>query len=74
MEKKSNNFSMQEAMQLANTPLGQQLISQLQKSDPEAINKAMQQASAGNYAQIQQTLAPVLQSEDIKKLLRQLGG
>ena len=61
-------------MQLANTPLGQQLISQLQKSDPEAINKAMQQASAGNYAQIQQTLAPVLQSEDIKKLLRQLGG
>ena len=39
MEKKSNNFSMQEAMQLANTPLGQQLISQLQKSDPEAIKK-----------------------------------
>lgn len=74
MEKNSNNFSMQEAMRLAKSPAGQQLISLLQQSDPEAMKKAMQQATAGDYSQIQQTLGPLLASEEIKRLLQQLGG
>lgn len=74
MQKNSDNFSMQEALRLAKSPAGQQLLTLLQQSDPDALKKAMQQASAGDYGQIQQTLAPLLASEDIQKLLRQMGG
>lgn len=74
MEKNSNNFSMQEALRLAKSPAGQQLLALLQQSDPQALKKAMAQASAGDYSQISQTLAPMLASEDVKKLLQQMGG
>ena len=74
MQKNSNNFSMQEALRLAKSPAGQQLLALLQQSDPEVLKKAMAQASAGDYSQISQTLAPMLESEDVKKLLQQMGG
>ncbi|MBO5078252.1 MAG: hypothetical protein J6B67_01040 [Oscillospiraceae bacterium] len=74
MQKNSDNFSMQEALRLAKSPAGQQLLALLQQSDPDAMKKAMQQASKGDYSQIQQTLAPLLASEDVQKLLRQMGG
>jgi hypothetical protein len=74
VQKNSDNFSIQEAMRLAKSPAGQQLLNLLQQSDPDALKKAMQQASAGDYSQIQQTLAPFMASEDVQKLLRQMGG
>ena len=74
MQKNSNNFSMQEALRLAKSPAGQQLLALLQQSDPEALKKAMEQASSGDYSQISQTLGPMLASEDVKKLLQQMGG
>lgn len=74
MEKKSERPSMQEAHRLAKSPAGQQLLSTLQQKDPEAMQKAMQQFSSGDYSQIPQTLAPLLESEEIQRLLRQLGG
>lgn len=74
MQKNSDNFSMQDALRLANSPAGQQLLALLQQADPEALSKAKTQASSGDYSQIAQTLAPLLASEDVKKLLQQLGG
>ena len=74
MEKNPNNFSMLEAMRMAKSPAGQQLLTLLQQSDPETFQKAMAQASAGDFSQISQTLAPMLASEDVKKLLQQMGG
>ena len=74
MQKNSDNFSMQEALRLAKSPAGQQLLALLQQSNPDAMKTAMQQASTGDYSQIQQTLAPLLASEDVQKLLRQMGG
>jgi len=74
MQKNSNNFSMQEALRLANSPAGQQLLSLLRQSDPEALQKVMQQASSGNYSQAQEILAPLLASEEVKKLIQQMGG
>ena len=74
MQKNSDNFSMQEALRLAKSPAGQQLLALLQQSDPETLNKAMQQASTGDYSQIRQTLAPLLASEDVQKFLQQMGG
>lgn len=74
MQKNSQNFSMQEALRLANSPAGQQLLAMLRKSDPAAIQKAMEQASSGDYSQIAKTLGPLLESQDVKDLLKQMGG
>ncbi|MBR7122834.1 MAG: hypothetical protein IKC95_05210 [Oscillospiraceae bacterium] len=73
MQNNSEKFSIERAMKLANSPEGRQLIAMLKQTNPEAISKAMQQASSGDYSNISQTLAPVLNSEDIKKLLRRMG-
>ncbi len=74
MTKKSEDFSMQDAMHLANSDAGRQLFAYLQQQDGEAVREAMQQAAAGNYAQVKQTLNSLLQSPEAQKLLKQLGG
>ena len=74
MQKNSDNFSIQDLMRLANSPAGKQLISLLQQADPGAIANAKSQASSGNYAQAAQSLAPFLASEEVQKLMQQLGG
>lgn len=74
MQKNSGNFSMQDAMDLVNSPAGKQLISLLQQSDPVIMKNAMEQASAGDYSKAKQALAPLLASKEIQKLLKQLGG
>lgn len=74
MQKNFDNFSMQDAMRLVNSPAGKQLMALLQQTNPDALNKAKAQATAGDYSQIVQTLAPLLASEEVKKLLKQLGG
>ena len=62
---------MQEKIQ---SPAGQQLLSMLQGMDQQAINAAMQYASKGDYGKVSQALAPLLASEDLQKLLKQMGG
>ena len=74
MQKNFDDFSMQDAMRLMRSPAGKQLLALLQQTDPDALKKAKEQASSGDYSQIGQTLAPLLASEDVKKLLQQLGG
>lgn len=74
MQQNDRNFSMQDAMRLAATPAGQQLIALLQQSDKATLNQAMEQAKKGDYSQIKETLSPLLASEEAQKLLKQLGG
>ena len=74
MQKKSSDFSVEQAMELAKNPAGQQLLALLQKNNTNAVAQAIQQASAGDYAQAAQTLGPLLESEEIRQLLQQLGG
>ncbi len=74
MEKKMDDFSMQKALQIANTPAGKQLMTMLQQSDPEVLRKAKEQAASGDFSQLSKTLAPLLASEDVQKLLKSLGG
>lgn len=73
MQKNSENFSLQDIMRLANSPAGKQLISMLQQSDPATMQKAMEQASAGDYTKAKQALEPFINSDEVKKLMRQLG-
>ncbi len=74
MDKHSPNFSMQDAMRMANTDAGKQLLELLQKQNGDALNQAMNQAKGGDYSNLSKTLAPLLASEDVQKLLKQLGG
>lgn len=74
MQQNDRKFSMQDAMRLAATPAGQQLIALLQQSDQNAINQAMEQAKKGDFTQIKETLSPLLASEEVQKLIQQLGG
>lgn len=74
MQKNSEDFSIQEAMRLANSPAGQQLLAMLQQSDTDTLRKAMDQAAAGDYSKVKQTMSSLLDSPEIQKLMQQLGG
>lgn len=73
MQKNSDNFSIQEAMKLASSPSGQELIAALRQNDMGQIQKAAELASAGDYSQAQQLLSNLLQDPKIQSLLTKLG-
>ena len=74
MQKNSQDFSMQEALRLANSPAGQRLLAMLRKTDSVQLDQAAAEASAGDYAKASKTLQSLLTSPEIKKLLEELGG
>ena len=57
MKKNSENFSMQEAMRLANTEAGQQFLASLRQADPKLLQSAMAHIRAGDYEAARQLLA-----------------
>lgn len=73
MGKKSEDFSVEEAMRLAKSPAGQQLLAMLQNSDSNQLQQAVDQVNAGDYSQASKTLSRLLSSPDAKKLLSELG-
>lgn len=74
MEKKNQDFSMEEIMRMAKSPAGQQLIAMLKKQDSGKLEQAVSQAQTGDYAQAGQTLSAMLSSSEAQKLLKELGG
>ena len=73
MQKNSQDFSMQEALRLAKTPAGQQLLAMLQRADAEKIRQVMDQASAGDMDQAKKSISALLDTPEAKALLAQLG-
>ena len=73
MQKNSEDFSMQEALRLAKSPAGQQLLAMLRQSDSGQLRQVMDQAGAGDYAKASQTLSQLLSSPEAQKLLSELG-
>lgn len=73
MQKNSDNLSIQEALRLAKSEAGQQLFSALRNQNGAAIDRAMEQAAAGDYSQVKDTLSSLLSSPEIKTLLEQMG-
>lgn len=73
MQKNSEDFSMQEALRLAQSPAGQQLLAMLRQADSGQIQEAMNQASAGDMQSAKQTLNTLLAAPEIRKMLEQLG-
>ncbi len=74
MQKNSQNFSMQEAMRLANSEAGKQLLAILKQSDSNHLQQAMDQAAAGDFETMRKTLSPLLESQEVQSLLKELGG
>lgn len=67
------NYSMQEAMRLASSPAGQQLIAMLQQQGGDDFKKAMDSAAVGNYDQVKHSLSSLLSTPEAQALLKQLG-
>ena len=74
MQKKNQDFSMEEIMRLAKSPAGQQLVAMLQKQNSDKLEQAVSQAKTGDYAKAGQTLSSMLSSSEAQKLLKELGG
>ena len=74
MQKKNQDFSMEEIMRLAKSPVGQQLIAMLQKQNSVQLEQAVLHAKTGDYTQASQTLRSMLSSDEAQKLLKELGG
>ncbi len=74
MQENTGDFSIQDAMRLARSPAGQQLLALLRQSDPEALQNALSQVSAGDLSQAKKALAPLLESQEVKQLIAQMGG
>ena len=74
MEKKPQDFSMDDVMRIAKSPAGQQLMALLQQKDSAALAKASEQAKSGNYSRAGQTLSSLLSSPEAQKLMKELGG
>ena len=72
MQKKSQDFSLEKAQALAESPAGQQLLSILQQSDTQKIQQAMEQLNAGNLSQAGKILQQLLSSDEAKRLLKEL--
>lgn len=73
MQQQPDKNTMQEALRLANSPAGQKLFALLKQAGGDAVNKAGQQAAKGDFSQAKNTLSQLLQSEEIQKLLKEMG-
>ena len=74
MEKKSQDFSKEDLLRIAQSPAGQQLLALLQQKDSTALAEATAQAKAGNFSQAGQTLSAMLSSPEAQRLMKELGG
>ena len=72
MEKKSQEFSVEEAKRLAGTSAGKQLAKLLQQTDPRALNEALSKAKEGNYQDAAARLQQLLSSPQAQALLKEL--
>jgi len=72
MQKKSDDFSMQEAMRLANTPAGQQLLALLRQENGDKLQSIMQMAQSGDLKSAGNALQNILSSQNAQTLLKEM--
>ena len=71
MQKNSQNFSMQEALRLANSDAGQRLLAMIRSAGGDSLEKAARQK---DMAAIQKAIGPMLNDPSIQALLQELEG
>jgi len=70
---KPSSFSIQEAMRIASTPQGQQLIAALKKNSGNDLENALRKAQTGDYTEARNAITSLMDTPEIKALLKQLG-
>lgn len=65
--------TIRQAMQMAQSPEGQQLLRILKSGSGGDLQKAMASASSGDFAAVKQSLSTILNNPEAQKLLRQMG-
>lgn len=69
-----NQDAIREAMRMANSPAGQQLLQLLQQQNGSGLQNAMDSAAGGDYNAAKKLLTQLLKDPQAKKLLEQMGG
>ena len=75
MQKKTegfDEFSLRQAAQMAKSEAGQQLIGLLKSQHGDQLQSAMQQAQAGNFAQVKEMMEAMMASEQAQQLLKKM--
>ena len=75
MQKKTDGieeFSAQKAAAMAKSEAGQQLLGFLQSQHGSEIQGVMEQAKAGNFAQVKEMMEKMMASEQAQQLLKKL--
>ena len=70
----SNPDMIREAMRMAQSEEGQQLLKLLQQSGGPQLNQAMRSAAEGNYDSAKHILKSLLQDPKTRELLQKMGG
>lgn len=74
MDKKSDNFSMEQAARLASTDAGQQLMGMIRSQQGTNLDSAIAKANSGDYSELQKAVQQLMATPEAKKLLKKLGG
>ena len=72
--KEHNGIPIQEAIKMAQSPAGQQLIQLLQQKGGADLQSALEQAAAGDYAQAKKAISALMQNPEAQDLFRKMGG
>ena len=74
MQKIPQGFDPREIQRLAASAPGQQLMALLNQADPNMMQSAFAKADAGDIEAAKKLLQPLLESQELQRLLKQLGG
>ena len=72
MQKNCENFSMQDALRMAQSPAGQQLLGMLRSGDSGQLQQVMDLAKAGDLEHASASLQAMLSSKQAQQLLKQM--
>lgn len=75
MQKKTegyDEFSLRQAAAMAKSEAGQELLGLLQRQHADQLQNAMQQAKAGNFAQVKEMMEAMLASDQAQQLLKKM--
>ena len=75
MQKKNDrfgDFDIQQAMRLANSDAGRQLLNLLQSTQGKKLQDAMDQAAAGNYGQVKKTMQELMANDQAQQLMKKM--
>ncbi len=77
MQKKSEenrDFSMQQAMKMAQSDAGKELFALLQNTQGERLRTAMDQAASGDIEQVKKTMEEIMASRQARDLFAKMRG